>query len=139
MTPARESGAVTATRSRPASGSRPATRTRSASLPVAATMTAILLCLDAVTDVATATSTSDLMTSLAMALCAELPLAGLCFWLAARQPTSNDATCEPAIRTEAWIVIRDLSDAAMKHSWCAMRTSRGSESMFVPSATSITG
>lgn len=52
--------------------------------PVTATATATLLVIDAWFDTTTATAGSDLATAVAMALCAELPLATLCGWLALR-------------------------------------------------------
>lgn len=52
--------------------------------PLAATMTATLLVIDAWFDTTTAAAGSDLAAAAAMALCAELPLAALCAWLAIR-------------------------------------------------------
>ena len=49
---------------------------------LAAAATAALLVVDAWFDTTTATSTSDLGTAIAMALCPELPLAAVCGWLA---------------------------------------------------------
>ncbi|SCE07620.1 hypothetical protein [Streptomyces sp. PpalLS-921] len=53
---------------------------------LAATAAATLLVIDAWFDTTTAAAGSDLVTAAAMALCAELPLAALCAWLAARAP-----------------------------------------------------
>ncbi|MFJ6833140.1 hypothetical protein [Streptomyces sp. NPDC091209] len=52
--------------------------------PLAATMTATLLVIDAWFDTTTAAAGSDLAAAATMALCAELPLAALCVWLAVR-------------------------------------------------------
>ncbi|MFI5682086.1 hypothetical protein [Streptomyces cellulosae] len=54
--------------------------------PLAATAAATLLVIDAWFDTTTAAAGSDLVTAAAMALCAELPLAALCAWLAVRAP-----------------------------------------------------
>ncbi|WP_328554951.1 hypothetical protein [Streptomyces sp. NBC_00358] len=51
---------------------------------LAATTTATLLVLDAWFDTTTAVAGSDLAEAATMALCAELPLAALCAWLAVR-------------------------------------------------------
>ncbi|GIG59594.1 hypothetical protein Lfu02_39660 [Longispora fulva] len=51
---------------------------------LAAAATAALLVVDAWFDTMTATSNSDLGAAIAMALCAELPLAAVCGWLAMR-------------------------------------------------------
>ncbi|WP_391858724.1 hypothetical protein [Streptomyces rhizosphaerihabitans] len=52
--------------------------------PLAATTTATLLVIDAWFDTTTAAAGSDLAAAATMALCAELPLAALCAWLAVR-------------------------------------------------------
>jgi hypothetical protein len=51
---------------------------------LAATTTATLLVIDAWFDTTTAVAGSDLAEAATMALCAELPLAALCAWLAVR-------------------------------------------------------
>ncbi|WP_440573722.1 hypothetical protein [Streptomyces sp. AC154] len=53
---------------------------------LAATAAATLLVVDAWFDTTTAAAGSDLATAIAMAVCAELPLAALCAWLAVRAP-----------------------------------------------------
>ncbi|WP_329292289.1 hypothetical protein [Streptomyces sp. NBC_01455] len=53
---------------------------------LAATAAATLLVIDAWFDTTTAAAGSDFATAAAMALCAELPLAALCAWLAVRAP-----------------------------------------------------
>jgi hypothetical protein len=55
---------------------------RSARLPIAAAATGALLVADAWFDVLTSPGGWDLAEAIAMSLLAELPLAGLCFWLA---------------------------------------------------------
>ncbi|MEY9855040.1 hypothetical protein ABH935_000639 [Catenulispora sp. GAS73] len=56
---------------------------------LAAAATAALLVVDAWFDTMTATSNSDLGAAIAMALCPELPLAGVCGWLAIRASRQN--------------------------------------------------
>ncbi|ELP64403.1 hypothetical protein PV735_39035 [Streptomyces turgidiscabies] len=59
--------------------------------PLAATAAATLLVVDAWFDTTTAAAGSDLVMAAAMALCAELPLAALCAWLAVRAPAPAPA------------------------------------------------
>ncbi|MET8127810.1 hypothetical protein ABZV67_15230 [Streptomyces sp. NPDC005065] len=66
--------------------------------PLAATATATLLVIDAWFDTTTAAAGSDLATAVAMALCAELPLAALCAWLALRELRQR-AVMSPAARS----------------------------------------
>jgi hypothetical protein len=55
---------------------------RSPYAEVSATITGTLLCCDAWFDVLTSRGTSDVVQALFSALLVELPLAGLCFWMA---------------------------------------------------------
>ncbi len=55
---------------------------RSAYAEVTATITGTLLCCDAWFDVLTSRGVSDIAQAVASALLVELPLAGLCFWMA---------------------------------------------------------
>ena len=52
-------------------------------VPVAATAGAMLVC-DAWFDILTADTRTEVIVAVVLAICAELPLAALCFWLALR-------------------------------------------------------
>jgi hypothetical protein len=58
--------------------------------PPAALATAALLLMDALLDITTATTTSDLTTAIAMALLAELPTATICTLIALQPPGTRD-------------------------------------------------
>ena len=55
---------------------------RSRLLPIAASMNAILLVVDAWFDILTSPTRNDLMIAIASAVFLELPLAGVCLWIA---------------------------------------------------------
>ncbi|MFE9423463.1 hypothetical protein ACFYNO_10925 [Kitasatospora sp. NPDC006697] len=63
-----------------------------------AALAALLLTADAVCDLGSATTGTDLLMALAMALCAELPLAGLCALLALRGRRPAAATAMAPVR-----------------------------------------